>query len=58
MLFLAVDGTDKGRFARAGRAEDNYHFLSLDREIDIAQCLKIAIPFIDITHNDHVILLW
>src|SRR5262249_31011990 len=46
MLLQPVDAADHGRFARAGRAADDDALAPLDREIDVAQHVELAVPLV------------
>ena len=52
VLFQAVDAADHGRFARSGWAADNDALAPHDLEVDVAQHMKIAIPFVQVGDLD------
>ena len=54
VFFQAVDRADKGGFARPGWANDHHHFFGLDRQIKIAQSMKLAIPLIYILTDNNI----
>ena len=52
VLFQPVDGADKGRFARPGRAEDHDDLTFLDFHGYAFQGMEVPVPFVDIPADD------
>src|SRR5690554_3834251 len=53
MLFEVIDAANQCRLTRARRAADNDSLALLHLQVDIAQHMKVAIPFVDTAHLDH-----
>src|SRR5260370_36480685 len=52
MLLQPIDETDQRRFAGAGWTTDDDALAAADREVDIAQRVKVSVPLVDADEID------
>ena len=56
LVFLEpIDRPDERRLAGAGGTEDHDHFAALDGQVDAAQYMELAEPFVDVAADDDVV---